>query len=266
MSDKYDLFYYVEDYGNTGMTKLKIEQVNILKQLGFIRLDHDEYFDAELNSDKNPYRDDKAKSFGIPPFNDMYDYDTGMNSTDSILGLYIKPKGKPETIGKCRILLKHYVKRENLFQLSYPSLETIYIDSMDVSEEGFKNLGSLFIKKIKEFARMSYCPEGVINICLTAHPTEHSFYTKHGFKIKPGLGDTLFNKILLLSKMFLEQTGFKITNLEESKDPSKRLEEMVYIVDMKLNDKTRTQTKTSKRTQSKTSKRTNRTMSKSIKI
>jgi len=66
--------------------------------------------------------------------------------------------------------------------------------------------------------------------------------------------------------MFLEQTGFKITNLEESKDPSKRLEEMVYIVDMKLDNKTRTQSKTIKRTQSKTSKRTNRTMSKSIKI
>jgi hypothetical protein len=58
--------------------------------------------------------------------------------------------------------------------------------------------------------------------------------------------------------MFLEQTGFKITNLEESKSPSERLEEMVYIVDVKLDDKTRTQ--------SKTSKRTNRTMSKSIKI
>lgn len=254
------MFYFIEDYGNTGITKLKTDQVNILKQLGFIELDNDEYLDSRLDNYTNPYSDDKDKSFGIPRFNYMYDYDTGMNSTDSILGLYIKPKGKPETIGKCRILLRHSVKRKNLFQLSYPSLETIAIEFMQTSSDNFESIGSLYIKKIKEFARMSYCPEGVINISIIAHPTAASFYTKRGFKIKPGLnvGDTLFEKILLLSKMFLEQTGFKITNLEESKSPSERLEEMVYIVDVKLDDKTRTQ--------SKTSKRTNRTMSKSIKI
>jgi len=229
-----------------------------LKQLGFIVGNTKEFYNNEFHN-LNTFN----INFGIPNNRTYYDY--GSNSTDSIIYLYIKQKGNPKIIGQCCMILRYYFKMGKGFSRE-SGLETIYIDSMDVSEEGFKNLGSLFIKKIKEFSRMSYCPEGVINICLTAHPTEHSFYTKLGFKIKPGLGDIIFDKILLLSRMFLEQTGFKITNLEESKDPSKRLEEMVYIVDMKLNDKTRTQSKTIKRTQSKTSKRTNRTMSKSIKI
>jgi hypothetical protein len=284
MSDKYDLFYFIIDRFDNDDDIFTDSHSSGLEQLGFIKGNMDEYNDQLGKRDPEDYKE----NFGIPEHPNDYYYSSYVDNDryptqDKTITLYITPKGKTNILGYCKMILKYYERRN--FENHSDGLSIVYIQSICVLEKGFKSIGSLLLTKIKEFAKNDYHYLGVpmpIDIIVTVHPREHSFYIKHGFIVKPGLGDIIFEKILLLSRIFLEQTGFKIKNLEESKDPTEKLEEMVYNVygvglgqttsqpntSERTQSKTskRTQSKTSKRTQSKTSKRTNRTMSKSIKI